>query len=167
MVLLASMIGLAGGFEQAEPEPLPVVAVDEVFEGEPWNVAVSRAVLFSELEPSRLRDPDRNHWLAVVAEIEITAAETRGDIRQVVAVSGIEGLVGEADGEVPGTVPPYDVRIVRDATPVVGLHPGLTERVVYLWERANELHRPASPPQPERRVVARRSRPGYSDSSGI
>jgi hypothetical protein len=146
LVLLVAVAGLAGLLDEAPPEPLPAAAVEEVSQGQPWNVTVISAGLFTDLSPAVLED-DSHHWLAVVAVVEVTALESRTDLRDVLYVTGIDGLGG---GQFPsriigigGAVAADDVRIARDGSVAISLHPGLAERVGFLWERSGDAPPPA------------------------
>lgn len=142
------MVGLAGGFEEvAAEQQIPPVAVDELSEGLPWDVTVESAGLFTELSPARLHD-EANHWLVVVAEVALTADQTRHDMGDILVVpaGGIDGIDHEdsRSGALPDTVQPTEVRLIRDGSYLASLHPGLPERVAFMWERAGDGPPPAT-----------------------
>ncbi|MGH3679986.1 MAG: hypothetical protein ACRDT2_07005 [Natronosporangium sp.] len=141
LVLVVAVAGLAGGLERVPDRQLPVLAVDEVSDGQPWNVAVTAAHLFRKLGDFEPLEDD-SHFLVVVANIEVTARESRSDISFVMYPWGVEGLTSEfaltglEDGKAFGA---DEVALVRDSTAVADLHPGLPERVVFLWEQSDDV----------------------------
>lgn len=136
LVLATAVAGLAGGFEKVSAEELPVVAADEVFEGEPWNVTVDGAALAANLEPAQLYED--GYWLAVIADVELTADESWNGLSSVLYVTGVAGLARQHTerSSFPGGIFADDVRMVRDGSAAVSLHPGLPERLAFLWELA-------------------------------
>jgi hypothetical protein len=140
-VLAVAVAGLAGGLDEAPEVGVPEAGVDETVGAEPWNVTVIDAALFADLSPARLLD-EENHWLVVLAEVEVIADQTRGDIKSALTVTGIDGIVDEFD---PPDQPPQPDQIwmTRDTTEVESLHPGLPERLLFLWERSSEAAPPA------------------------
>lgn len=140
LVLVVAVAGLAGGLERVPERQLPVLAVDEVSDGQPWNVAVTAAHLFRKLGDFEPIDED-NHFLVVVANIEVTSRESRSDIGYVMYPVGVAGLVSEFDLNIPGeeAFGADEVALVRDSTAVADLHPGLPERVVFLWEQSGDV----------------------------
>jgi len=143
LVVVVSVVGLAGGLDPAPAGELPVVAADERYEGEPWNVTVDGAVVAADLEPAVLQE--EGYWLAVLAEVEITAEESRGDVYEILCVRDVAGLAREPSESIvcPGAVPPDDIRLVRDGSAATTLHPDLPEQVAFLWELARDAEPPA------------------------
>jgi hypothetical protein len=143
LVIVVAVVGLAGGLEPVPAEELPVVAVDERNEGQPWNVTVTGAVLASDLSPAVLQAD--GYWLAVTAEVEVTAEESRNDMSDILYVTGLQGLATERvePGIHPGAVPADDVRLMRDASVAFAIHPDLPERLAFLWELARDTPPPA------------------------
>ncbi|HEY8472037.1 MAG TPA: hypothetical protein VIL37_05310 [Natronosporangium sp.] len=144
LVATAAVVGLAGGFDPVPPPEPPMVAVDERNEGEPWTVTVDGAVLAGNLEPAVLQED--GYWLAVIAEVEITDVESRRDAYEILCVRDVVGLARQHDEPsegCPGAVEADDIRLVRDGSAVTTLHPGLPERVAYLWELAADAEPPA------------------------
>jgi hypothetical protein len=143
LVALVAVVGLAGGFDRVAAGELPVVAEDEPNQGEPWNVTVTGAVLAADLEPAVLYED--GYWLAVIADVEVTAGESRTDLAEILYVTGVEGLAREHTerGSYPGATFADDIRLVRDGTAAASLHPGLPERVAFLWELAIDTPPPA------------------------
>lgn len=135
LVLATGVTGLAGGLDRVPGDELPVVAEDERFEGEPWNVTVDGAVLAADLEPAVLLED--GYWLAVVADVELTADESwTFGLTEVMYVTGLDGVAREQRESIlyPGAIFPDDVRLVRDGSAAAALHPGLPERLAFLWE---------------------------------
>lgn len=144
VAVTALAVGLTGGLDRVPPPELPVVAVDQPNEGQPWNVTVSRAVLAADLDP--VLPQEDGYFLAVVATVEVTADETRGDVYDILCVTGIDGFAREHDDSpfCPDGTLADDVRLVRDpAEPAGHLHPGLPEQVAFLWELAAGTPPPA------------------------
>jgi hypothetical protein len=143
LVLLVAVVGLAGGLDRVPPRQLPVVAEDQLNPGEPWNVTVEAAVLAVDLEPAFLQE--EGYWLAVIADVEVNADETRSDLYEILYVTDVEGLAREhqASGIYPGAIQADDIRLVRDGTAAASLHPGLPERLAFLWELAADTPPPA------------------------
>jgi hypothetical protein len=142
LLLATGVVGLAGGLDKIPPEELPVVAADETFEGAPWTVTVDGAALAADLEPAELQED--GYWLAVVADVELTADESWNGPDDVLYVTGVDGLVREHTelSLFPGAVFADDVRLVRDGSAAVALHPGLPERLAFLWELARDTPPP-------------------------
>lgn len=149
VLLLLGLIVVTGGLRPVPQTPLATLAVDQISRGEPWNVTVTGARLASDLTPAAYLHDRAHHWVAVIAEVEITAPESRADLLEVVRLRGIDGL-GEHPGAVveEGLVRPDAVLRVRDAASARLLHPGLPEQLVFLWERASD-----APPPPEVTVL--------------
>jgi hypothetical protein len=148
-VLVVAVAGLAGALDEVPAEELPTVAVAELNEGEPWNVTVVNSVLAADLEPAVLQED--GYWLAVIAEVEITADESwTGGLHDALYVTDVEGMVRErvAGGLFPGAIIADDIRLVRDGSAAGALHPGLPERLAFLWELDRD-----TPPPAEVRVV--------------
>lgn len=139
-----ALVGIGGGLDRVPPPELPVVAVGERNEGQPWTVTVARAVLAADLAP--VLPQEEGYFLAVVADVEITAPESRGDVSDILCVRNVEGFAREHDDSsiCPGGVLADDVRLIRDpANRAAALHPGLPERVAFLWELAAHAPPPA------------------------
>jgi hypothetical protein len=144
LVVGLAVVAAAGGLERVEPAGLPVVAVEERNEGQPWTVTVARAVLAADLPPATLQEED-GYWLAVVADVEVTANESRGDVYDILCLTAVEGLTREHQESslCPGLITADDVRLFRDASAANTLHPGLPERLAFLWELAGDAPPPA------------------------
>jgi hypothetical protein len=132
-VLALAASGLFGGLQEARGPAVPVVAADTVDRGLPWNVTVHDAQLVSELPPLK-PDKEGDHWLAVRATVEITADATRTDIGEALRLPSVTGLRTER---------PDSMYLLRDDTIVGGLHPGMPEKVAFLWQRAGGAPAPA------------------------
>jgi hypothetical protein len=148
LLLATAVVGLAGGFDSVPAEELPVVAADEVFESEPWHVTVDGAALAADLEPAVLYED--GYWLAVIADVEITTDESWDrSFEEILYVTGVDGMAREHQerSNYPGGILADDIRLVRDGSAVGALHPGLPERLAFLWELAID-----TPPPTEVRV---------------
>jgi len=126
--LVLAVSGLFGGWKPA-PAP-PPAAVNSVVDGGSWRVTITGARLVGELKPMVLSDKG-NHWVVVLATVEITAERTWKHIHQILTLSGVDGV---KDG------PARDVLLMRDATKISQLNPGLPEKVAFFWE-----HKAGSP----------------------
>jgi hypothetical protein len=124
-VVVLAISGLFGGLDRVDAGGVPTVAVGAVDRGEPWNVTVTGVRLLADQPPLHASRPG-DRWLAVVATVEVTADGSRGDVADILRVSGAQGLRDEA---------PETVLLVRDYTPAQ-LHPGLPEKVAFFWEQA-------------------------------
>jgi hypothetical protein len=143
LVLAVAVAGAAGGLDELPPPALPEVAEDEVHEGQPWNVRVEGAALATQLEPARL--VAGGYWLAVIADIEVVADTSRGDVTDVLYQTGMDGLARESaeSAQYPGAIFADDVRLVRDGNRADQLHPGMIERLAFLWELTSDTAPPA------------------------
>ena len=92
VLLLLGLIVVTGGLRPVPQTPLATLAVDQISRGEPWNVTVTGARLASDLTPAAYLHDRAHHWVAVIAEVEITAPESRADLLEVVRLRGIDGL---------------------------------------------------------------------------
>lgn len=125
LALLVS--GLFGGLETVPGEDgLRTVAPGERIDNQPWAVTVTGAVLAPELPPAHLSG-EENHFLVVVAEVEATAPESRGDLADILRVEGAPGVDPQEA--------PKDIVVMRDATLARSVHPGIPERLAFFWER--------------------------------
>jgi hypothetical protein len=120
VVLAAS--GLFGGLDAVAGGGVPAVALGQVDTGQPWNVTVTGARLLTD-QPPLHAEHEGDRWLAIVATVEVTADETRGDMRDILRVSGAEQLRTEQ---------PDTILLVRDYTPP-RLNPGMPEKVAFFW----------------------------------
>jgi hypothetical protein len=156
--------GVAGGFDRVAAEGPPQIAVDEISHGQPWNVRVTRAILFdgADLEPVVYLDEESNHWLLVAADVEITTPDSRTDIHDVLFPTGIDGIAGDSGGVLPEAPPLPLMVLVRDDSNVAALHPGLPEQVAFLWERSSDAPPPA---EIEVQIIAKTLRENFFDES--
>jgi hypothetical protein len=98
--------------------------------GKPWNVTVVTARLLQDLEPAVYLKDKQDHWLVVIAEVEITDDHSRIDVSRIIRIPDATGVVWTSPGDFPD-----QVLLSRDGTQVEALHPGMKERVAYLWEQ--------------------------------
>jgi hypothetical protein len=131
-VLAVAISGLFGGLDAVPQKPTGVgVAIDAGL----WNVTVTGARLVRDLPPMRLSDK-KNYWIVVLATVEIKADRTWNILDESVQLAPIPGikqkptktLTGMALHQNEGTV------LMRDATVIRGLHPGMPEKLAYFWE---------------------------------
>jgi hypothetical protein len=130
--------GLFGGLQTVEKPELPTVAVGEANNGRPWNVTVTGSRLVGELPGLSLTDGNR--WLAVLATVEITADESQRDLKEILKVSGVEGLVDEE----PKDGKPEYVLVLRDSSQPDYLNPGIPEKLAFLWQQSGTAPVPTS-----------------------
>src|SRR5687768_7004930 len=112
-VLALALAGLFGGLAPAATTT-PTVASGTALDAGPWRVTVMRARLFGELPPLVLTQPG-NRWLLVLATVEVTADESRNDMRDILRPREVPGLLTEA---------PSQMYLARDSTIVGHLNPG-------------------------------------------
>ncbi|MEV4753571.1 hypothetical protein AB0J86_00410 [Micromonospora sp. NPDC049559] len=118
--------GFFGGLEGPDEPAIPVVQPGTVDRGSPWNVTVSRVRLVNDLGTLRLTVPG-DRWLAVVATVEVTADESRNDLDDVLRLTGVLGLMSQE---------PAHVMLMRDATELGRLNPGMPEEIAFVWEQS-------------------------------
>jgi hypothetical protein len=129
-VLALAISGLFGGLDPVD-QGMRTVALNAVDRGKPWNVTVTGMRVVGELEPLRLKNPG-DHWIAVLATVEVTADESRNDLEDVVRIPKVAGLL--ADNEQRRGRPDY-VYLLRDAVNGPYLHPGLPDKLAFIWEQ--------------------------------
>lgn len=124
--------GLFGGLEPADKPELPPAKINELSKGEPWNVTVTGGRLVGDGLPGlRLQNP-ANRWVVVLATVEVTAPESRNDMRDIVAVSGVDGLVKDP---ILSSLDPQYVIGLRDGVAVGYLQPAMPEKLAFFWEQ--------------------------------
>lgn len=138
--VVLAISGVFGGWEEAEGPPPTGAGVP--IDGGAWTVTLHDARLVGELPPMRLPDKE-NHWIVVVATIEVKTEQTRS-IGSVLQLPETEGIDNDEDGLTSAR----DVVLMRDATIISELHPGMPEKVAFFWERKKN-----SPVPSELRVV--------------
>lgn len=124
-VIALATSGLFGGLDKVDRPGAPTVAVDALNAGEPWNVTVTGARLLDDLSPLRLTNPG-DRWVALLATVEVTATESRNDLRDAVRLPGLDGLLKEKAEY---------VYLVRDSTSGPYLNPGMPEKFAFVWEQ--------------------------------
>lgn len=103
--------------------------------GRPWNVKVVTARLLKDLEPAVYLENKEDHWLVVIAEVEITDDHSHIDVDGIVQVPNAVGILTGLQSGTSFDKYASDVLLSRDGTRVTSLHPGMPERVAYLWEQ--------------------------------
>ncbi|HCT78222.1 MAG TPA: hypothetical protein DGT23_16930 [Micromonosporaceae bacterium] len=122
-VLALGVSGLFGGLEPVTRKA-PAVAVGTAIDGGPGLITVTKVQLHQTLPPMVLQDK-ANHWLVVVAKVEITAEESWTALSGMIQLSGVDGLVDKRPTPM----------LVRDGARTGMLHPGMPEEVAFFWER--------------------------------
>jgi hypothetical protein len=138
-VVALGISGLFGGLDPVDPG-MPTVPLNTVDKGSPWNVTVTGVRVVGELEPLRLKDQG-DHWIAVLATVEITADESRNDLNDVVRIPEVDGLLADTE---QGRGRPDYVYLMRDAVNGPYLHPGLPEKLAFIWEQRASTPVPAT-----------------------
>jgi len=124
--------GLFGGLDHAEKPALPPLKVNEVSEGEPWTVTVTGGRLVGDGLPGLTLENPANRWVVVLATVEVTAPESRNDMRDIIDISGVEGLVKDPNIR---RLYPQNVIALRDGAAVGYLQPAMPEKLAYFWEQ--------------------------------
>lgn len=122
-VLVLGISGLFGGWTPAPPRP--PATVDTVIDGGAWRVTILRARLVGDLKPMVLSN-DEDHWIVVVAKVEITTEETWTHLGQILELPPVQGVEGE---RAAGVV------LMRDARRINQLHPAMPEEVAFFWQQ--------------------------------
>jgi hypothetical protein len=138
-VLILAVSGLFGGLDPAPPKP-PVTAGTEV-DGGPWRVTIVSARLAGELPRMSLMD-DNNHWIAVTARIDVTADESWRLLSFILRLNEVDGIANLSPVRGLATTMPSQMRLKRDNSLAVNLHPGLPEEVEFFWERTPQTVTP-------------------------
>jgi hypothetical protein len=123
---------LFGGLETVQEPALPPLKVNEISQGKPWNVTVTGGRLVDAKLPGvRLQNP-ANRWVVVLATVEVTAHESLNDTRDIVDISGVEGLVKDPGGK---RLQPQYVVGLRDGQSVGYLQPAMPENLAFFYEQ--------------------------------
>jgi hypothetical protein len=130
---------LTGGLEPAKPPGPPEIAAKTKFAGKPWNVTVNGAGYATKVD-SLHPEKEGDHWIAVGATVEITAAETRTDIIDALRLVDIPGL-RKTKPEL-GYAEPSTWVLGRDGKELGSLQPGLPEKLLFFWEIDPTVSRP-------------------------
>jgi hypothetical protein len=129
--LALAVSGLFGGLGTTR-DSTPTVKLGAAIDGGPWRVTFLRARLFNELPPLSLQKKG-DRWLAIVATVEVTTAESRNDMNDILRVPAVPGLLSK---------PPSYVVLARDATNVSYLNPGMPEKIGFFWEQSADSPAP-------------------------
>ncbi|MGN9913213.1 hypothetical protein ACTMTJ_37300 [Phytohabitans sp. LJ34] len=124
--------GLFGGLEPAGKPEVPAAKVNELNKGEPWNVTVTGGRLVGDGLPGLRLQNSANRWVVVLATVEVTAPESRNDMRDIVDISGVEGLVKDP---ISNSLEPQYVIGLRDEVAVSYLQPAMPEKLAFFWEQ--------------------------------
>lgn len=136
--LALAVSGLFGGLNKVEPDGLPTIALGTADNGAPWNVTVVSVEYTKDASPLKLQKPG-DRWLVIRATVEVTAKESRSDIRDVLRLRDVTGLIGK--GDETGTRPDL-VYLRGDISHVQKLHPNLPEDLLFFWEQAGDVEPP-------------------------
>jgi hypothetical protein len=123
---------LFGGLETVEEPDLPPVKVNELSEGEPWNVTVDGGRLVGDGLPGLKLTNPANRWVVVLATVEVTSDESRNDTNDIVDISGVEGLVKDPTKK---RLEPQDVILMRDGARAGYLLPSMPEKLAFFYEQ--------------------------------
>ncbi|GAA1606507.1 hypothetical protein GCM10009679_07950 [Saccharothrix algeriensis] len=134
VVLALGISGLFGGWETVPAAPEPQHTAGTAIGGGPWQVEVLEAKVAGDMPPLRRQD-ENNRWVYVIANVTITAHESITLTKQILRLSGVEGLLTEE---------PYDMALDRDKRVIRRLHPNMTEKVVFFWEQDGDAPLPTS-----------------------
>jgi len=139
--IVLAISSLFGGLDTAEEKN---TAVNAEIDGGPWKVTVTGARLVGELPPMRLSDKN-NLWIVVLATVEITADHTWSSLGEVVQLAPVEGVKAKVTKTLAGTSVQRNVGIVlmRDATRISQLNPGMPEKLAFFWELTGTSKIPA------------------------
>lgn len=130
--VVLAVAGLFGGLEErGDAAAVPPVAAGEAVDAGPWRISIERAFTIDELDGAYLVDDEVNHWFGLVATVTVIDDEPNGLFSHAVRLQGVEGLHRDDDGDLAWP------RVLRfDDASLATLNPGVTEKVVYLWEQA-------------------------------
>jgi hypothetical protein len=139
-VLILAISGLFGGLDTAPEEH---VAIDTAIDAGPWKVTVTGARLIGDLKPMHLSKKE-NYWIVVLATVEITADRTWDVLRETVQLAPMPGLKAEPTKTMSGTPVVHNEGIVlmRDASQIDQLNPGMPEKLAYFWELESTVKLP-------------------------
>lgn len=137
-----AVLAQAGGLDKAPAPPAPVVptvAVGETVDGGPWKLTVTNSTAAREL--GTFTPSTEGNWLLAIAiRIEVTGPESE-EAAQMLKIATLPEFNGLTD-RLP------TLALVRDASRVETLHPGLPERVAFIFEVS------AGTPVPDEVIVA-------------
>jgi hypothetical protein len=132
---VAVAVAAAFGGLQTIHHERPTLQVGQVDPGEPWDVKVLTARLLGNLEPAVYLKNKEDHWLVVIAEVTVTDTTSHTDINRIIRVPQALGILIDTPTGTSFDQYLYEVLLSRDGTRAEALHPGMTERVAYLWEQ--------------------------------
>jgi hypothetical protein len=131
-VVLVAISGLFGGLNTAPQRP---VALNTAIDAGPWKITVTGARLVGDLPPMHLSDK-KNYWIVVLATVEITADRTWNILGEAVQLAPTRGIKAEPSKTLAGEQVQLNDGIVlmRDATQIDQLNPGMPEKLAFFWE---------------------------------
>lgn len=131
--LALAVSGAFGGLKAVEAEPGPAVAADQVIDAGAYRITIKRVALSSEFPAIRLKDK-KNHFIVVVATIEVTAKESWSLFREALKLRDVDGMVDKYP----------QVALFRDGKILGALQPGMPEDVAFFWERSGAIPKQAN-----------------------
>lgn len=137
MIIVVLALGVSGLFGGWDAVPAPAEAqltAGTPIDGGPWRVEVIEAKVAGDMPPLRRQD-ENNRWVYVIANVTITAHESITLTKQILRLSGVDGLLTEE---------PYDMALDRDKRVIRRLHPNMTEKVIFFWEQDGDAPLPTS-----------------------
>lgn len=139
-VLVVVVTAVLGGFREVERFEVTEVAAGEEFEVGPFRLAIHNAV--SQIDPDAYVDEGEPLPRRLLLAVDVTVTE---DVYQrdfvladIVRPAGDLGLVDMIDDEPP----PANVLGLADGVDVAILNPGITYRLVLVWEQEPDWSRP-------------------------
>src|SRR5512142_1603065 len=85
--LAFAVSGLFGGFAGTDSTAVASPGTP-VAEGGPWRVTVTKVRLYNDL-PSLAMQKTGDRWVLVLATVEVTAADSRQDTRDILTLDGV------------------------------------------------------------------------------
>lgn len=139
VAMAVGALSLTGGLDpvaQPPAAPLPTVTVSEAVDGGPWRASVTNAVAVKDL--GSFKPKTEGNWLLAVAVlIEVTDPDSlrAWSLEQIARLPELAGLVDDrAPDRRTGDAEPVAVLLIRDASSLEFLNPGLPERVAFIFE---------------------------------
>jgi hypothetical protein len=132
----AVFLGASALFHGLAPVPSPPPATirpGTAIDAGPIRVTIVDAVVLSSQDGLDTDKPG-DRWFGVVATVEVTGKDSFNDVSWILRVPHVAGLT---------SVEPQSELLVRDATVMSYLNPGMPERVAFLWEQSSSVPVPA------------------------
>jgi hypothetical protein len=135
LVIAAVSLGLSSAFGGLKDAPERPAALDKPFDAGPWTVTITGGRLVGELPPMYLSDKE-NNWIVVLATIEVTADRTWRYLTPIIQLAPTEGIKQDLTKNLDRVPyhPAAGIVLLRDATKVDQLNPGMPEKLAFFWE---------------------------------